>query len=85
MGGMIIAQLLKKWGYTGFGLSVTPYFHNSVSFFCVTVFSGTNEARILKRAMGCCIVGLRIGLIALILPFICLFYRIWSVRNFAIP
>ena len=39
---------LEKWGYTGFTLSVIPLSRNSVRFFCVTVFSGTIVARILK-------------------------------------
>ena len=44
---------------------------------CVSVFSGTIIARILKFlytwTMSCCIVESRIGLFALILPFICPF------------
>ena len=39
---------LKKWGYTGFGLSVITELRNSVRFFCVRVFSGTIIARIIK-------------------------------------
>ena len=44
----------------------------------VRVFSGTIIARMLNlvytRTMSCCIVGLRIRLLALILPFICPFF-----------
>ena len=45
---------------------------------CVGVFSETFKARMLKLGIHmdneCCIVGLRIGLLALILPFICPFF-----------
>ena len=49
---IFFSPALKKWGYTGFGLSVIPLsrilLRNSVRFFYVTVFSGTIIARILK-------------------------------------
>ena len=46
------SHALKKWGYTGFGLSVIPQHRNPVRFFfCVTVFSGIIVARILKLSI----------------------------------
>ena len=60
-----------------------PFFflslYNMLTFkICVGVFSGTFKARLLKLSitwtMSCCIVGFRIRHLALILPFICLFF-----------
>ena len=53
---------------------------------CVGVFSGTLKARMLKLGIHIdnelCIVGWRIGLLALILPFICPFFCLNLCHSF---
>ena len=55
-----------------------PILHVNIKKFYVGVFSGTFKARILKLVyigtMSCCIMGLRMGLLALTLLFICPFF-----------